>query len=147
MPNTWILVADGARARLFATAAADEPLTEVACFSNPEGRAAGRDLTTDRPPRVNESVGDVRHAIEPHTTLREKSAGRFARTLNDALESGHNDRRYDRLVLIAPPRFLGALHESCGKQVRALVVAEIRHDLTMLPPSEIRERLPQEALA
>src|SRR5215471_15383407 len=111
MASTWILVADAARARLFEPAPTDGRLVEIECFINPEGRAGARRTTTHRPPTVNESVGTARHAIEPHMTPREKTASRFAHTLSVALERGRARCRYERLVLVAPPRFLGALHE------------------------------------
>lgn len=137
---TWILVADRARARIFEAGAGDA-LTEVACFSEPDARAGPSTLTTHRLPTVNESVGSARHSIEPHTSLRDKITARFAHLLCEALEVGHNEGRFEQLVLVAPPRFLGALHASLGKALRARVVREIRHDLTALPARDLGERL------
>jgi protein required for attachment to host cells len=142
MTTTWILVADGARARLFESSAIEAPLAEVECFTNPEGRATARRMTTARLPRVHESVGPARHAIEPHTTPRDKIADRFAKALADTLERGRSGRRYDRLVLVAPPRFLGTLHAHLGANLREQVAGEIRRNLTALPPAQIRSRLP-----
>lgn len=145
--NTWILVADGARARLFEAASPDDALNELACFANPGGRSHGRNFTTSRPPTVNESVGATRHSIEPHTTLREKTTDRFARTIKDELERGRNDHRYERLVIIAPPRFLGALHGTFPKPLRECVVAEVKRNLTALRTSDIRAHLPRRLFA
>ena len=149
MPNshTWILVADSARARLFEATSPDDPLNELACFANPDGRSPDRSFTTDRPPSVNERVGAARHSIEPHTTVREKSAQRFSRSLNNALERARNDHRYGRLVLVAPPRFLGALHGSLSKPLRDCVVAELKRNLTALPAADIRSHLPRRLFA
>lgn len=146
MNSTWILVADAARARLFEPAPADGRLVEIECFTNPDGRAGARRSDTHRPPTVNESVGTARHAIEPHTTAREKVTARFAHVLSEALERGRTKRRYERLVLVAPPRFLGALHEQLGQPVRDSVAGEVRRDLTALRPAELRARLPQRLL-
>lgn len=145
--NTWILVADGARARLFEAASPDDALNELACFANPGGRSHGRNFTTARPPTVNESVGATRHSIEPHTTLREKTTDRFARTIKDELERGRNDHRYERLVIVAPPRFLGALHGTFTKPLRECVVAEVKRNLTALRTSDIRAHLPRRLFA
>ncbi|MFK2905041.1 host attachment protein [Dyella ginsengisoli] len=147
MTSTWILVADAARARLFEATGRSEPWQEVACFANPDGRAPGRHATTERAPRVNESMGSARHAIEPHTTLRDKSTDQFAHMLGDALQRGHDDHRYQHLVLVAPPRFLGALHGALDKQVAGCVSGEIQHDFTALRGDEIRSRLPPQLLA
>lgn len=137
---TWILVADRARARIL-EAGPDQRLTEVACFAEPAARASEATLTTHRPPTVNESVGPMRHSIEPHTPLRDKISARFARSLCDALEDGRNQGRFDELVLVAPPRFLGTLHAELGKSLRACVAREVRRDLTSLPLHDLHGRL------
>ena len=139
--TTWVLVADSARARLF-EGAHDGTLSEVGCYTNAESRNGARGLTTDRAPTVNESVGSARHALEPHTNPRDKAAGVFARSLRDVLDRGRLTNRFDHLVLIAPARFLGALHTAFDKHLRASVVTEIRRDLTQLSTAGIRSRLP-----
>ncbi len=78
--TTWILVADHARARLFELTSQNDKLSEIETFVNPEGRGPARDQTTDRLPRVRESMNSAHHAIEPHTSLHDKSADRFAVT-------------------------------------------------------------------
>jgi protein required for attachment to host cells len=137
---TWFLVADRARARIL-EGGADRTLTEVACFVEPAARAAEATLTDDRPPTVNESVGMARHSIEPHTPLRDKITARFARTLCDALEAGRNEGRFENLVLVAPPRFLGALRAQLGESLSACIEREVRHDFTSLATHELGERL------
>lgn len=141
MQPTWILVADRARARILEISGG-APMAEVACFTSPESRVRGRETTTERLPRTIESMGGARHAIEPHTTLREKTTQRFARLLGDALERAHDEHRYERLVLVAPPRFLGRLRAALNEPLRACVAEEICSDLTMLPIHALRERLP-----
>jgi protein required for attachment to host cells len=142
MTHTWILVADGGRARVFEMADADKALVEVACYANPDARLPGKESTTDRPPSVNESMGGTRHAVEPHTTIRDKIADRFAHSLIAALERGRQEHRYGSLVIVAPPRFLGVLHSGMDKPLRDCVVEEVRHDYTSLPVAQLRERLP-----
>lgn len=144
MSTIWILVADAGRARVLelANSGKRKKLAEVACYANPEARLPGKEFTTDRPPSVNESMGSTRHAIEPHTTLREKSANRFARTLNAVLEQGRQEHRYESLVLVAPSRFLGALQGCMDKPLHDRVIEVVHHDYTALPVAELRERLP-----
>lgn len=147
MSKTWILIADSTRARLFEVGTRDRHLSEVACFTNPDGRAPGRDAASDRLPRVNESVGRVRHAIEPHTSLREKSTDHFAHALGEALERSHHDHLYERLVLVAPDRFLGALHKNLSKTLIGCVVGEVRRNLTALPIPALQSHLPPNMFA
>ena len=115
MSITWILVADASRARLFESTRREEPLHQLYSVDNPAGRLRGRSFTTDHPPTVHESMGFARHSIEPHTALRTRQAERFAGRLVALLDRGRTRHRFQRLVLVAPPAFLGALKAACGK--------------------------------
>lgn len=146
MNALWILVADSAHARIFQGGKPDATLTEVGCYINPEGRAHGRDITTERPPSVQEGASPTRHGITPHTTLREKSAERFARSLDATLLRAQEERKYDRLVIIAPPHFLGELKQHLSDRVRQRVVGEIPRNYTALPPAELHQHLADQQL-
>lgn len=143
MMMTWILVADRARARLFSTPSDSADLQEIGTWVNPEGRALGHELENERLQTTYESVGEARHSIEPHTTLKQKTADRFAHRLCETLEQGRAERAYEQLVLVAEPHFLGTLNAAIGKQVRQHVTSEIRKELTTLTPAELRLHLPR----
>jgi protein required for attachment to host cells len=147
MRTTWVLVADSARARLFEISAEDRSMTELGCYASAASRSNARDSATDRLPRTSESVGEARHAIEPHTTLRDKSSNQFAHVLGDVLKGGHAERRFERLVLVAPARFLGILNATLDKGLRGCLAGELPRDLVALPVPEIRARLSQAMLA
>lgn len=142
MSNTWILVADAARARLFELKRKGTDPVEIATYAYPEGRSPGREHEHGRLPRVQESNSPSRHAIEPRTPLREKHAQRFADTLCAVMQKGRQEGRYDRLILMGPPRFLGVLHGSLDEQTAARVVGEVRNDLVTLTPAELLTHLP-----
>lgn len=144
MKSTWILVADRARARLLELVPRDDgsDLIEIGDFVNPEGREAEHDLVTERRPRTQESAGTARHAIEPHTSLRDKSDNRFAQELGASLEHGRVAHRYEQLVLVALPHFLGTLRATLNRHVCACIVAEVPHNLTTKSLAEIRSHLP-----
>ena len=63
-PVTWILIADGSRAKVFKVAGKGkiEEKDEMAAAHPPT-----RDLVSDRPGRTFDSLGDGRHAKEPPT--------------------------------------------------------------------------------
>lgn len=140
--KTWVLVADAARARLFELPGKGANLTEIACYTHPDGRTPGCHPVHGRLPRAQESTNASRHAIEPKTSLKDKHAKQFADTLGDVVERGRQEGRYDELVLIAPPRFLGALHERLDEQTLKRVVGEVDNDLMMLSANELRSHLP-----
>lgn len=147
MGTTWVLVADSARARLFEISADHRSMTELGCYASAASRSNARDSMTDRLPRTSESVGEARHAIEPHTTVRDKSSNQFARVLSEVLHEGRAGRRFERLVLVAPARFLGMLNGLLDKGLRECLAGELPRDLVALPVPEIRARLSQAMLA
>lgn len=142
MSATWVLVADGAKARLFEVSAEGHSLVEIEDYFNPAGAASGRELSRDRPASTHDRFGHARHNIEPHTTLRKKSAEVFARELNEVLERARLDHRYGNVVLIAPAHFLGTLNAALDKHVRARVTAELPKDLTWADAKTILSHLP-----
>ncbi len=83
---TWILIANGARARLFSNdgpghgvrLVSDEVLV---CVNLP-----GREIMSDRPGRTFDSVGAGRHAKEPRTDAREIEKRSFAHELAAMLD-------------------------------------------------------------
>ena len=141
MNSTWVLVADRARARLFNLVGEGSQLDELRDFANSDARVPAADVVRDRKPRTQESMGSARHAIEPHTTLEEKVSERFARELEVVLEEGRVQHRYERLVLVAPPGFLGTLNQTLGNQLRGHIVLEVNEDLSALPPREIHAHI------
>lgn len=136
--SMWILVADEARARLFSREQKLGPMTEVADFANPEGRMSGQDFMHDKPSRVQESASTARHAIESGMTHEQKVSRRFAKELADKLNEGRVGHRYEQLVMIAAPKFLGRLRAELDPEVTKLLVADAPKELSNAGPDEIR---------
>jgi protein required for attachment to host cells len=141
--DIWILVADGARARLFALGKGAPRMVEIADFVNPEARMPGHELDQAPPPRVHDRIGEGRHAIEARTSPKQKAASQFAAMLGSYLEHALAERRCGDLVLVAPPRFLGALNAALGARLGRTVRLRIPKNLTRSTADEIREALPQ----
>jgi protein required for attachment to host cells len=139
---TWILVADRARARLFSINRRAGRMIEFEDFVDPEARTPGHEPEHAPPPRVHDRVGEARHAIEVHTSPREKAALQFAASLGSYLKHAHGRRRYREMVLIAPPRFLGALNAALGAHVGETVLLRVAKNMVRLSASEIGEALP-----
>lgn len=143
MADVWILVADRARARLFSLEKGAPRMIEIADFVNPEARTPGHEQRHSPPPRVHDRIGESRHAIEAHTSPREKAALRFAAVLGTHLEEAYAGRRYRNLVLIAPPGFLGILKAVLGSRLIDSVVLEIPKNLTRSQAVAIQALLPR----
>lgn len=136
--TTWVVVADGARARILSGDPAKGGLEPVMPELVGRGREKGSELLADRPGRSVDSshVGD-RHAMEPPTDPKEVEKQRFVRHLADRLAEALNEGRFARLVLVAPPRALGELRSVLSEKVRAAIVREVDKDLTWVPVHEL----------
>lgn len=141
--TTWILVADGAKARILERRAPGGPLTPVSnqCFTEFEARQSTRETGTDRPGRVHESADVARHAMEPRVDWHRFAKEQFAKRVADALESAAKRHKFEALILIAPPRTLGDLRGVLGRNAASLVESEVGRDLTNLPDHELPEHL------
>ncbi len=143
MPTTtWILVCDASRARLFTTPGRGRPWTLLHELSHPESRLKGQAINSDKPGRTQQSSGaGSRPAMEPPTPPKEVEAEHFAAHLAEVLGNGHGHNAYARLVLVAPPHFLGLLRQSLSTQVSKRVTHSIDKDYTSLRQDELPERL------
>lgn len=141
--TTWILIADGSKARLLERVGANAALVPASnkCFSESEAREPTREIGADRPGRVHESADTTRHAMEPRVDWHRYAKEQFARSVADALEEAVLKKKYEELVLVAPPQTLGDLRASLGQHARSLVTAEVAKDLTNTADHEIAAHL------
>lgn len=139
----WIMVADAVRARFFETDAPKGTLNEREDRVHYAARLHGRELETDAPPRVHDSLGPGRHAMEPSTDIREQETITFARELCRHLAEAREADQYQKLYLVAAPHFLGLLRSHLDKAVAEAVVGEIGKDLTQHSVADIRAHLPE----
>lgn len=141
MKPTWILVADSTRARIFTADTPSSPLEEIEGFSHAEGRLHDREITTDLPGKIK-SVGGGGHAFEQPTDPKKHEADTFAHHLAQYLEGAHNTNRFEQLLIVASPAFLGLLRNQLPEQIKKLVRFELDKELTMLSIADIRQHLP-----
>lgn len=139
--TTWILIADSSRARLFEHQRSLRSFELVFEDDRPELRDRELNRDSDRPGRVHESVGQVRHAMQPQTTNEQRTREQFARELAERLQLGANEHRFGQLLLVAPPAMLGELRTHLDAGMRERVVAELGKDLTKIPAHELPKHL------
>ena len=138
----WIVVANRAAARLFQVSQPMGPLEELDAFIHPEGRLQEHDLVSDRPGRSFDSYGAGRHAEDPDTAATEREATNFAVQLSRFLHKARCERKFDALVLVAAPAFLGALREHLDAPTRERITLEVDKNLVQRNVMEIRGHLP-----
>lgn len=138
---TWILIADGVKARIVANDGAGKGLAPVPSHAMSTAPHAARDGYSDRPGRVQESVGASRHAIQPRLDWHRFEKQQFAKSVALMLDAEAGKGAFDRLVLVAPPRTLGDLRGALAAATRAKVTGEIDKDLTHLGDHDLPAHL------
>ncbi len=139
--KTWILIADGARARLVSVQRQDGAVRIVEEQEFSSDHRANRELGRDKPARVFESHGVTRHAIEAKTDHHRSLKHEFADEVSELLAEKLAQKRFNRLVIVAPPAALGDLRASLPDAVKSKLVAEIAKDLTKTPNADILEHI------
>lgn len=131
--NTWILVADGSRANLFARDNGGR-LEKLEGWDNPEGRLAESESESD-------SLGSARpgSSMTPPTDPKRHSQEVFARQMAAVLKERCS--AYDRLLLVAAPKFLGDLRQQLDQSVQKKIAAEFAKDLAQLSAHELGPHL------
>ena len=137
MTTTWIIAADASRARILQVTDRAQQLEEVEDLLNPEGRVHDRELISDAHPRFS-GVGGGPGSDREETSATEHATELFAKRVGDYLDKARTAHRYDRLHLIAPPKFLGQLRKELGKEVQKLVAQELPKDLSWLNARDIQ---------
>jgi len=142
--NTWILVGDASRARLFSSNGAKGPWTLVRSLDHPQSRLQDSDLAGRQRGRMQQSAGaGNRSAMEPATMPKEVEREAFSTELAHLLDHQYDVNSYGDLVLIAPPHFLGLLRKTLSGKLRKRVTAELDKDYSLLPPHELQPRVEQ----
>jgi protein required for attachment to host cells len=136
--SSWVLVADGARARILRdvpmSGAISETIEEIE-FSAPH--QALRDIMSDKPGRSFESTGARRSAMEYHSDPVDQHEQDFADRLAETLDAHRRDKAFTRLVVVASPKMLSHLRKAFPKALADTVFAEAPKDLTKLPKLEL----------
>lgn len=89
----------------------------------------------------NVGVGAPNKTYQPAHTPAEKEVEQFVKDISKYLMRAHQEGRFKRLVVSAPPQFLGALRSFLDPHVKALIVQEFNKDYTHVGAHQLREHL------
>ncbi len=142
MEKSWILIANGERARCFERSS-DHSLTELSDFVFPRASLSGQnggDLTG----AAGKGHGRTAHAgtqFEPRTDAQDKARGSFARQLADYLNNTVATQRCSALVLIASSQMLGELKPCLSPATQHALRRSVASDLTQFTGAELKKRV------
>jgi protein required for attachment to host cells len=136
---TWVLLADGAQAKVFEHSGPGTGLTPVQDLLFEEEPLKASEIMSDKPGRSFSSTGNGRSAMEYHSDPVQVRETRFVKSVAEALERKHQQSAFSRLIIAAAPTALGDLRGAMSDGLKDTVVAELPKDLTNLPTPQVEK--------
>ncbi len=135
---TWILIADGATAKVFEHTGPGKGLRAVDDLMFEQTPLKAGEIMADRPGRSISSMGiGGRSAMEYSSDPVAVRERRFVENVAEELDRKHQQRAFDQLIIAAAPTALGDLRPALSKGLRETIIAELPKDLTNLPTPQL----------
>lgn len=134
--TTYIVVADAARARIFTRDALK--LAEKESMVHAEGRLHEGDLVTDRGGDVHESMSTTSRSAGEEGTATKHENELFAKEVAQRLYDARVSNSMEKLIMVAPPKFLGLLREKLDGPTQKLVIHSLSKDLSKASLDDIQ---------
>ncbi|MGA9523740.1 MAG: host attachment protein [Myxococcaceae bacterium] len=141
MERTWIVVCDASHCRFFLKRQASHEWVKFEEFENDIGREKGLELTSDRPGRRYDVGPNQRSAVGGKTEPRANEEFRFAHSISKMLNDAYNQNAFDRLILVAPPQFLGMLRNELTGPIEKCIYGTLAKDYTHLIDRDLADRV------
>ena len=138
-PVTWFVLANRVESVIYADKK-NQSFFFIERLENKEGKKMESELVSDREGRIGSSAGNsIRHGLEPKESKHEHLAKIFAKRIAEYLERAATEKKYDQLVLVAGPRFLGLLRSALKPNTIGLITHEIKREYLQGSDAEIKK--------
>src|SRR4051812_45888963 len=131
MTTSWIVAANSGLARIFSQAGVAGDLEEIHDMANKDVHLLTADTESDQigqraASKSKHSVGAPTQpsGYQPHQSPDEHRTELFVREVTAFLLRGHHDHKFQQLILISSPEFLGLLRKFLDPQLASLVKLE-----------------------
>jgi protein required for attachment to host cells len=142
MPRTWILLANGHRARFLQHERTQDTLVELAGFIYPAAAALAPSSAAHlKAGQVKANLGHPGKQFEAATAAVEKVYSRFARQLANYLNKAVAERRCDRVALIASGPMVSAIRTKLSAHAADLLLRSVEADFTRYQGAELLQRV------
>jgi len=139
MSKTWVVVAESSRAKIYEVDSnkSKKTLKEIEGFIHSVSRSHKQQLTGSQ-------QRESRHSLL--TTSLDSGKGQqrieFARSIGEHLNTARNKGKFNKLILMSPPKFLGDLRKNLGNETNKYVVSEIDKNLVRHKLKDIQSHIP-----
>lgn len=139
--KTWILIADGARARIVRNEGPGTGVTPVYPYDFAASTVPTRDYGSDKPGRTHARGTARRSSYQPREDWHTFEKGKFATEMAQMLNREAEGQAFDQLILVAPAKTIGILRAALKGSVGGRVIGEVIKDLTHLVDRELKPHL------
>jgi protein required for attachment to host cells len=144
---TWVVAADGERAVFFHNDGMDQGLTPIPELIERHNLPDTHEMMSDRAgQRAGGPASAGSGATVPRNDPHEFAEKRFIEHLAKELDQAALAKRFDRLIIAAPPRALGNLRKALSKQTTQLIAAEYDKDFTKSTAPDLAEHVREHLL-
>jgi protein required for attachment to host cells len=142
MSTTWVVVGHRAGARILEHTGPGKGLRLVSDLDNPEGRLKSGQMDTDKPgTSFSSGPGPGRHPMSPQEDSHHHVAENFAAQIAVVLGTARVERRFDQVVLVAEPGFLGMMRSKLDASTTAMVKSSLGKDLANVRLQDLGKHL------
>jgi len=134
--RTLVLLASEKEARVLENAGVGKGLHQIGHLDR-AAISGGRIAYSDTPGRSHAGAGGAHHGMEPSSSETRQNRERFATDLMAEVRKIWGKGGYDRLVISAPPKMLGALRERMPRDMADKLLAEKDRDLLHTPLADL----------
>lgn len=138
--KSWVVVCDGAKALILQNAGDAELLNLQVHETLTQPNEADREIGSGKPGRSHAADGMSGSAVE-EITWHDQAEEQFMKQVAAKLDELVHEKDARRIVIVAPPKALGALRTNLSADVQAAISAEVPKDLTNFPVDQIERHL------
>ena len=138
--KSWVVVCDGAKALIMQNAGDAELMNLKVLETLTQPSEPDREIGTEKPGRTHAANGFSGSAVE-ETSWQDQAETQFLKQVAEKLDELVQEKGARRIVLVAPPKALGALRPALGADTQTAITVEVAKDYTNMPVDEIERHL------
>lgn len=138
---TWLLVTNGTEAKLYENTGPNKGLTPLSDQAHEREALKTSEIVANSRGRTFNSKGEGRAAMEQQTDPDKIEHEKFSREVADHLNKAAQEKKFDRLIIAAPPQSLGEMRKHFNKHLEEKLEDDIPKDLTNIPANELPDYL------
>ena len=134
--RTLVLLASEGEARLLENDGVGKGLHQIGHLDR-DAVSGDAIAYADGPGRSQAAPGAAHHGMEPSSSVSRQNRERFAADLVGEVEKTWTKGGYDRLMIAAPPKMLGALRDKLPKALAGKLAVDLAKDLIHTPVADL----------